>query len=617
MGGLPGPNSEPRTEHVRPRAVPYTMRNISLSILALGLLPVGAAAQDGQFTFGVTWRSVSLARMPSGPVTFNMNEADILTFGPGSPGFGNLNNPALALQGGQLGIANYTFCLGSPPNTGCGIEVDAISQGADPRLRQTLLTFRGTLPAEEVWFSTDEFAMGAAPILGSPTIRSEGGAAGDISADVWALQGLGPGPLGPGLMAGAQVGVFDGNGMVSLLTPQSLEYRGIGLVEPNTPGLQDPNGDNLDSLNLNAAIGFPSSGYYYSLDSSLLDPLTQVFNSGTAEIQIPPVSGADVLFVATSGGVLTIYAPAASLGLELIMGDVDDVDALVIAENGSTGFQPSSVPYDWEEGSTPTDMLLFSVRRGSSIIGRPDSFFGLPIEPGDILTTPLAGGNGNPGILYAAERLGLATARTDGVTFGDDLNALDFTLEACFDCNNNGVEDAVDISTGGSSDTNGNGIPDECEAITEYCFCTAGLAPCGNSNAGAGCANSETLGAHLFFMGSNKVAPDDLLLLTESLPANKFGLYYMGTGQLSVPLGHGVRCVGGSTFRFGVQNSGPSGTLELGQDIVADSCSSFGVPGCIVPGDTWNFQAWYRDPSGPCPGQDFNFSNGISVEFIP
>ena len=33
-----------------------------------------------------------------------------------------------------------------------------------------------------------------------------------------------------------------------------------------------------------------------------------------------------------------------------------------------------------------------------------------------------------------------------------------------FDCNNNGVEDSVDIAQGASSDANRNAIPDECES---------------------------------------------------------------------------------------------------------------------------------------------------------
>ena len=66
----------------------------------------------------------------------------------------------------------------------------------------------------------------------------------------------------------------------------------------------------------------------------------------------------------------------------------DDVDALIIAENGFPGFQPSSQLYDWF-GPQPRDMLLFSVRRGSAIIGTIDSLQGLAIQPGDILTVPL------------------------------------------------------------------------------------------------------------------------------------------------------------------------------------------------------------------------------------
>lgn len=34
-----------------------------------------------------------------------------------------------------------------------------------------------------------------------------------------------------------------------------------------------------------------------------------------------------------------------------------------------------------------------------------------------------------------------------------------------FDCNQNGIDDAVDIAVGSSGDVNGNGVPDECEAL--------------------------------------------------------------------------------------------------------------------------------------------------------
>ena len=37
------------------------------------------------------------------------------------------------------------------------------------------------------------------------------------------------------------------------------------------------------------------------------------------------------------------------------------------------------------------------------------------------------------------------------------------SVVAVFDCNENGIEDAVDIAVGSSSDANANGLPDECE----------------------------------------------------------------------------------------------------------------------------------------------------------
>ncbi|HIG12510.1 MAG: hypothetical protein ABGY71_04125 [bacterium] len=38
------------------------------------------------------------------------------------------------------------------------------------------------------------------------------------------------------------------------------------------------------------------------------------------------------------------------------------------------------------------------------------------------------------------------------------------SLSLVFDCNKNGIQDAVDIALGSSADANNNGIPDECEA---------------------------------------------------------------------------------------------------------------------------------------------------------
>jgi hypothetical protein len=37
--------------------------------------------------------------------------------------------------------------------------------------------------------------------------------------------------------------------------------------------------------------------------------------------------------------------------------------------------------------------------------------------------------------------------------------------------------------------------------------------------------------------------------------------------------------------------------------------------GVLVPGSTWRFQLWYRNPAGG--GAGYNLSNGLRVRFCP
>ena len=59
----------------------------------------------------------------------------------------------------------------------------------------------------------------------------------------------------------------------------------------------------------------------------------------------------------------------------------------MIRENGIPGYQPSEQPFDWLPGSPggQRDLVLFSVRRGSAVLGQLDSRFNLPIGEGDVL----------------------------------------------------------------------------------------------------------------------------------------------------------------------------------------------------------------------------------------
>lgn len=215
----------------------------------------------------------------------------------------------------------------------------------------------------------------------------------------------------------------------------------------------------------------------------------------------------------------------------------------------------------------------------------------------------------------------------NGILDSDDIasgrssdNDSDGVPDECdTDCNNNGIPDDQDIANGTSADCNVDGTPDECQlSAAAYCFCASG-APCANPDPNAGCAGSTGTGTVLTACGTDGVAADDLVLTAYGVPPNQNGLVFMGGATASVLFGDGLRCVApgsGGFHRFGVHNSGASGELVEGPGIVGHSATQFPPAGRIVAGATWHFQAWFRDPAGPC-GSGFNLSNGLTVTFGP
>ena len=158
---------------------------------------------------------------------------------------------------------------------------------------------------------------------------------------------------------------------------------------------------------------------------------------------------------------------------------------------------------------------------------------------------------------------------------------------------------------------------------SSYCFGTD--CPCSNDHPAAGCANSTGFqfkyrkGGHLGACGSTSLVADDLVLRAANIPANQFGLLYMGAATAQSPFGDGLRCVdagGGEFYRFPIVDAGMQGAIELGPGIVAYSHATFPASGHIAAGQTWFFQGWFRDPSGFC-GSGFNLSNALAVTFEP
>lgn len=138
--------------------------------------------------------------------------------------------------------------------------------------------------------------------------------------------------------------------------------------------------------------------------------------------------------------------------------------------------------------------------------------------------------------------------------------------------------------------------------------------PCGNASAvddQEGAANSTGHGARLCAAGSRSVSRADLRIQAQGLipsgPAVLIaGLNLVGGGA-GATFGDGLRCLAGGIVRSGVRIADAQGRASWGPGLV----HLLGVPA----GGTRRFQAWYRDPAGPC-ASGFNLSSALSVTFV-
>ncbi len=541
---------------------------LALGPAAILCLAAGAQAQvvPQPVTFSIDWMSPSRAIVPA-------SHGDVLAPVPGGmPSFG-APPPAVAIPGGPvgtgLGILSYGGCIGTPPGVPCPVELDALSYGADAVIRP------GPTPAHTYEFSVDEFATGIPGSPLAPNVLNQA-PCGDTAADVYG--DLGQPGAAIGIIPNGNTGMIDGNGLPSCT---GAVYPGLGLVEPNMPGpFAAIDGDDVDAYDFQDGPSAAAPAVYFSLDAAFIDPLTGLPNTGAGPANGFP--GAAVLVTLVPGGPPVVYAPPAPLGLNLLAIGQDDLDALALSENGLPGYQPAPGPFAWGPG-TPFDMLLFSVRRGSAVIGFPDSLLGIPITEGDILIPPVAGGlSPFPGILVPAENLGLRTARGAAGLFSDELDALDTRWRPV--------------------------------TATSYCFGTATTCPCGNAGApGNGCGNSLfAVGANLSATGNTQVSADSVVLTGTNMP-NGTVLYFQGTTQVSAVFGDGLRCVGGAVIRLGIKvNVGNASAYPTGADLPVS------VKGLVpAAGGTRFYQAWYRNAGAFCTPSTFNLTNGLAISWTP
>lgn len=127
-------------------------------------------------------------------------------------------------------------------------------------------------------------------------------------------------------------------------------------------------------------------------------------------------------------------------------------------------------------------------------------------------------------------------------------------------------------------------------------------------------ANSTGLPAEIRACGSDAVAENRLSLSARQLPLHQFGYFLASETQDFVqgPGGsQGDLCLGGTIGRFTqqVRDSKLTGVFGIEVDL-----TNMPPPAqqAVLPGETWNFQAWYRDTN---PGSTSNFTDAVSVLF--
>jgi hypothetical protein len=547
-----------------------------LSAAALGAFASSASAQT---LFSLDFRSLSIGAPATGGGC--ISAGDILMPAPaGVPAYGPLPLPIIAISNGfgppgpGLGIPMIgpVICVCPVPAAiPCAREVDALSLGRDALIKPV------RMPTGTFVFSVDACTMGGPGPL-PPNVATEFPPA-DAAADVFESLFLPPAPVPPVVMPlMGNSGIIDGNGLPS---GSGAVYPGVGVMEPRFPG-PAVTGDDVDAIDLGNPATAALFPVYFSMDAAFPNICAGAPNSGSAAVAGFPAAA--VLVTLVPGGPPVVYAPPAILGLDFFGPGTDDLDAIALTENGLPGFQPSPAAYAWL-AAAPTDQLLFSVRRGSAVIGAPDSLLGIPIEPGDILMPPVAGGvSPFPAIFVAAEALGLPTGR-GGAAMASELDALDTVAPTQ------------------------TGLP--------YCFGTVAACPCGNAGApGNGCANSANpAGGNITSTGVASVAGDSVLLTGSGMPPGSPCLYFQGTGQAAAPFGDGVLCIGGAIIRMTIKfnNAVGSSTAPSGAD------PAISVMGAVPPAGGFRFYSiWYRDGAVAfCTPATFNVTNGEAILWIP
>jgi hypothetical protein len=280
--------------------------------------------------------------------------------------------------GGGSGLpADDIFLPGPTPVVpGLGVNVDALSYG-----RSVFFMFDPSFALE---FSVAPFSVGLPGTAVAAESAGAGLGPGDEPADIFLETGT-----------GLNLQVLDGD---------AVPNPGVGGV-PGGLGLIEPfpaSGDNVDGWDNRPPAPFGAGSIFFSYDLASAGGLGFVGADIFEATPIPPAPGPPFYDSPAAPG---LYAPAAALSLDSLGAGSDEVDALIVYEDGTPGF-------------TAGDIILLSLSPGSLSLGAGSGTPYAGFGAADIFA--IAGPGGPVGLHRSAAALGLAPF--------DDVDALDSTM---------------------------------------------------------------------------------------------------------------------------------------------------------------------------------------------
>lgn len=130
--------------------------------------------------------------------------------------------------------------------------------------------------------------------------------------------------------------------------------------------------------------------------------------------------------------------------------------------------------------------------------------------------------------------------------------------------------------------------------------------------------NSSGAPASITARGTTSAAANDITLRGSQLPLSSFGFFLNSRTQGLTPGAGGstgTLCLGGSIGRFDndIVNSGSQGEFEVAIDLTSIPQPTGAV--AALSGQTWYFQAWFRDSVGGMTTS--NLTNGLEITLTP